>query len=173
MIDSVPNPRPMSDSRRQAHRALLEAAVAAPEGATSRRWRGRGIAVAAMTGLALTGATAAAAYVAFAPATDTSVVRCYSDTIVGSGNDFHGTTVAVADPNGSGPVAITDALAACTQVWTDGVITEGALNAQGPTDEGVRYAVPSLSACVAADGVAVVFPGVNVCAGLGLPTLHK
>lgn len=173
MIDSIPSPRSMPAARRQEVRQLLETAVASPTDVASSRWRSRSFAIGAGAALALAGGTAAAAYVTFAPATDKSAVRCYTDMTLGNGSDFHGTTVAVAGPDGTGPASIDDALAACTRVWRDGVITMGATNAQGPAREGSVYPVPPLSACVAEDGVAIVFPGEGVCARLGVPQLQK
>lgn len=166
---AVPESRSMPVGRLQMHRRVLEQAVAQP---SPRRWLSRGTAGALAGGVVIFGGGAALAYVALAPATNQQVVRCYTDDRPGSGDNFHGTTLAQADTADGGTADIHDPVRACSQLWHDGVISAGSIDAEGPGPGETAYPVPTLSACVLDSGVAAVFPGNgDVCAELGLPAL--
>lgn len=62
-------------------------------------------------------------------------MQCRPTRAAGSSDEFDGTTVAQAQGartggTGSGPVAIDDAIAACADLYRQGVLTVGATNAR-------------------------------------------
>jgi hypothetical protein len=111
---------------------------------------------------------ARAAYIAFAPVTDHTVVHCY--TAQGTAEKDLGTDTNYQ----SGAPA--DAIAACTSLWQAGVLQLGKAQAQpqqGPGPLPQDQPVPALVACTL-HGEAAVFPGDPLtCQHLGLPVLKK
>lgn len=162
----LPAPRPFPVSRRTSSRLALERAVARPR----RHWRRSGVTLGAgAVVLATTGA--AGAYLAFAPASDTSRVRCYTTANFGSDGDYQGTDAAIAnsEPGTSDPVDVTDAVGLCGALWRAGVLVAG----QGQPSEPISGSrpVPELVACTLPNGVAAVFPGgAGTCERAGLPS---
>lgn len=116
------------------------------------------------------GGYAVAEYATSTPATDRSTARCYSDLHLGHGNNFDGTTVAASGRPGTW-AAVPSAVDTCRSLWEAGILAPGVarpLRSQLPESQRV---VPSLVACVMADGRAAVFPGgPDTCRQLGLPS---
>ncbi|MCU1678454.1 MAG: hypothetical protein JWM93_3212 [Frankiales bacterium] len=148
-------------------RDLLEREAA--NSRTNRRgWKSPGVLLSIGTAVVLS-AGAAAAYVAFAPATDHSRVRCYTVPAAGGRDTFFGTDAGVAN-SADGSVAAIAALDLCGALWRSGVIAAG--RAQADLPEPGLHPVPPLVACRLPDGVAAVFPGTaELCAQLGFPGL--
>jgi hypothetical protein len=109
---------------------------------------------------------AGAAYIAFAPATDHTVVHCY--TAQGTAAQDLGTDTNYQQD--------ADAIAACTTLWRAGILQLGKPQAQpqqGPGPLPQDLPVPALVACTV-HGEAAVFPGdPTTCQRLGLPVLEK
>ena len=166
-LQSLPPARSMPAHRRQAHRTIVEAAVTPT--AARRRPSRRRIVVAAGAALLLT--TGAAAYVASRPASDKSVVRCYTVAGLDGGDVFRGTSVSVVTRDRIVPIE--DALSACARAWRDGVLVAGAAGPVDPDPRRVPAPVPPLVACTLPQGIAAVFPGDDAtCRRLGLPSLE-
>lgn len=110
------------------------------------------------------GAGFAYSQISSAPVTDHTQARCYTTTAAGvNGDDFPGTTVAVADGS-----SVSDALTACADLWRQGVLRAGGSNAQAPDPDGT-FPVPQLTACVLDNGQAAIVPGTaGTCHSLGL-----
>lgn len=165
--DELPAPRPFPVRRRTSSRLALERAVASRD---RYRWnRPSGALSAGMGVLATTGAVGA--YMAFAPVSDTSRVRCYTTTNLGSDDDYQGTDAAIAnsDPDSSSPVEVTDPVGLCASLWRSGVLVADQGQPGAPA-AGTRT-VPELVACTLPDGVAAVFPGgAGTCERVGLPS---
>jgi hypothetical protein len=181
-IDDVPA-RPIPAARALADKALLREMVASTNLAPQRlrKRRPRLFALSIVTGLGLTGVTAAAAYTYLAPrsASVHDSARCYSSVSTATGGHFPGTTIGVAHVVGlpKQDTAV-EALQDCVALWQRGFLTAKGFAApdvpNGP--DGLPPAdqpVPPLVACVLRSGQAAVFPGPStVCAQLGLPLLR-
>jgi hypothetical protein len=180
-IDDVPA-RPIPAARALADKALLREMVASTNLAPQRlrKRRPRLFVLSIVTGLGLTGVTAAAAYTYLAPrsASVHDSARCYSSVSTATGGHFPGTTIGVAHVVGlpKQDTAV-EALQDCAGLWQRGFLTAKGYAApdvpKGP--DGLPPAdqpVPPLVACVLRSGQAAVFPGpATVCAQLGLPLL--
>lgn len=168
-IEEVPDPRLMPANSRRATHTLLEQVVNRPP--HRLRWTTRGGVLLSLGVAAVLSGGAATAYVALTPApvTDNGVARCYSQPSLAGGDDFPGTSVALAAPR-SGRAQITDAVQLCAQAWRDGAVT-----GQGPASGGAPRPVPQLVECTLPSGIAAVFPGASTtCQKLGLaPTTHR
>lgn len=179
-VENVPGPAVLP-GRADADKRMLQALVVS-SAVPDRRRRHRLTVVAAIAGLGLSGATAAAAYLILTPqrASDRSSARCYGTVSTKTGDAFPGTTVSVAAAEGQ-PAADTPPLAleACRDLWRRGFLTSKGFAApdvaNGP--DGLPPAdktVPPLVACVLQTGQAAIYPGTaEVCAGLGLPLLAE
>lgn len=164
----------MPADARRATRQLLESTASKAEAGSGRRWLSRTVVIGAAAGLVLTGG-AAVAYVAFAPATDQGIVRCFTLPEVGTDDDYYGSDAALASPTQDGPIPITDAVALCADGWRQGALRYGVANAQGPDQGSPRtlFPVPELTACVLDNGIAGVFPAdAGICSRLGLASLQ-
>lgn len=77
-------------------------------------------------------------------------MRCFTLPELGTDDDYHGTDVVMASPTQDGPIPITDALAACRDLWRQGVLSYGEKTPQGPDQDSPQtvFAVPELTACV-------------------------
>jgi hypothetical protein len=98
--------------------------------------------------------------------------RCYSGISTDYGDDFPGTTVAVASSPGSTPADVPPQLVqACAAVWRAGILQLNQSQVGGAPAG--TYPVPPLVACVLPSGQAAVFPGQpDTCDGLGLAPLE-
>lgn len=165
ILTEIPASRPLPPAARAAQRQLLEEWITTKH--ASRRWAPRTLA-AGIAAVVLLSGGAATAYVAFAPATDRSKVRCYSEASIGSDTDYHGTEAGV--PSSAG--GVDDPIALCAAIWRAGIIRVGSYHADGPASE--PQPVPPLVACALQNGVAAVFPGdAQTCRRLGLPALAQ
>lgn len=170
----LPPSRRMPETARLATRQLLEGVASTSREGGAGRWLSRGVVIGAATGLALTGG-AAVAFVAFAPATDLSVVRCFTLPEVGTEDDYYGTDAVAASPDQDGPVPVTEAVALCADLWRQGALTYGVKSAPGPDQSSTKttYPIPELTACVLDSGIAGVFPAdADICSRLGLAALQ-
>lgn len=120
----------------------------------------------------------AGAYVAFAPATDQVIVRCFTLPDPGDGDDFYGTDLMLGretrpgDVPVTGPVPITDPVTACADPWRQGLLSYGVKTPVAEELSPTALPVPQLTACVLESGIAGVFPADRgICARLGLPSL--
>lgn len=163
-VTDLPAPRRFPEHRRVAHRRLLEDAVRrAPH---CRRWTAP-VTLASGAVIVLT-TGAAAAYVALAPATDHSRVRCYSEASLGGGGSYKGTDAGTPESSTAGKITAVAPLDLCSALWRAGVVLPGHTHAETPVSQ--PQPIPPLVACTLKDGVAAVFPGdVQTCAKLGLP----
>lgn len=156
-------------ARRTATREALMAAIT-DDGNRSRPHARRAITVLAMAVGAMAVPAAAAALYAFAPVEDTSMIRCLTEASLDGEAIYLGGATAEGDLNGA--AQIDDAVGACADMWTQGVLRAGEHDAHPPTPD-ANLPVPPLEACVLGDGddrvVAVVPGGLDVCAELGLP----
>lgn len=153
---------------RRAHvRAVLVDAVRQDlDRASARRWSVSRRAGALFGGLALVPVGAAAAYVAFEPVDDLTMIHCYSEAQL-RGDEIHGSSLMRPGEGNAGRQEITDPVAACADLWRQGWISPGQRQAQPPTTLG-PHPVPDLTACVQ-DGVVAVIPGdSSMCGQLGL-----
>jgi len=165
-LQALPSPRPFPPERVAAVRDMLESSVDNQSG--RRRWKSRGFLLTVGASVVLSTGVAVA-YVAFAPATDHSRVRCYTEPRLGDRNTYRGTDAGMAT-SADGTVAAIDAIDLCTALWRAGIIAAGQPHAELP-DSG-SHPVPPLTACRLPDGVAGVFPGTaELCRQLGLPGL--
>lgn len=174
-VEQVPPAREMSAERREALRDLLMAQVSPPHRPWWRRSKQAGIAGIGVTALVLAGG-AAAAYVAFKPASDKLSVICYSEAKLG--DDVRRFTYAEANPvtASSKPstetATIADPERACAELWKSGVLTPASADRPDASADqpGAAKPVPQLVACTTEDNVAAVFPGdAKTCERLGLP----
>lgn len=165
--------RALDKSASQLHVPSPPAPLRQPNKRTSRlrplnRWPI--VATAAASLVVAGGGYAVAKYATSTPATDLSTARCYSDLHLGHGNNFDGTTVAASGRPGTS-AAVTSAVDTCRSLWEAGILAPGVarpLRSQLPES---RRVVPTLVACVMADGRAAVFPGgPSTCRQLGLPS---
>lgn len=113
----------------------------------------------------------ATAYYGFREVEDTSTLRCFTEASL-DGDAIY-LSRAAPEGAGGGVVQIDDPVAACADLWSQGVLRAGVEDAQPPTP-GANLPVPRLAACVIDyyDDVAVVavVPGdETVCQQLGLP----
>lgn len=161
----LPPPREYAPTRLEAEVLMLEGlAGRAPRKRFARRWMVAG----GFTAAGVAAAGVALATGTFSTAEDRSLVRCYTTTELGRGDDFSGTSMSVGDNHGLVPVE--RALEACGDLWRQGVLTRGAAQPSGPRPTDVP--VPELVGCVDPDGFAAVFPGGGgLCTSLGLPAL--
>jgi hypothetical protein len=178
-VEQVPPAREMPPERREALRELLMTRVSPPHRPWWRRSKQAGIAGLGVSALVLAGG-AAAAYVAFKPASDKLSVICYSEAKLG--DDVRRVTYAEANPvtASSKPstetATIADPERACAELWQSGVLSPDATGRpdastkQPAADGGTAKPVPKLVACTTEDNVAAVFPGDDkTCERLGLP----
>lgn len=170
VLDSgqLPAPRRLSDARREADLRWLHARTGPG--------RGRRRLIVAGGTLVVAGAVAAGGVVATksSVASNRNVVQCHTTLDVGRGDDFAGSSMAIARSGpgeGSGPVPIDDAVASCRIPWSQGVLRLGEARPFGPSSTPVP--VPALVGCVNSKGVASVFPSSDpaVCDSLGLDRL--
>ena len=126
--------------------------------------------------LVVAGAVAAAGVVATNSrvASNRNVVQCHTTLDVGSGDDFAGSSMALARSGpdaGAGPISIEDAVGSCRIPWSQGVLRLGEARPFGPSE--TPFPVPDLVGCVNSKGVAAVFPSSStaVCDSLGLDRL--
>lgn len=177
-VEQVPPAREMPAERRAALRELLMTQVS-PQRPWWRRSKQAGVAGIGVTALVLAGG-AAAAYVAFKPASDKFSVICYSEAKLG--DDVRHVRLAVANPetDSSKPsteaATIADPEGACADLWQSGVLSPGSAGRPDASAEqpdagnGAAKPVPKLVACTTEDDVAAVFPGDDkTCNRLGLP----
>ncbi len=166
----------LSPARDAALRHALVEHVAAGTGVkTRRRWRP--VLFIAIPSIIVAGGLTAGAFALLRPVSDQNSVHCFSRAEVDIFGRYPGASVALAAPNGGGPVSIEDAIEMCSQVWRDGLLS--------PTDPIVRppgngtkpyynenhdSPVPDpLTVCVMGDGTAAVVPGgPEVCSVLRL-----
>lgn len=114
-----------------------------------------------------------------APVTEANYVHCLARAELGDDGSYPGTRVVVGSQTDDGPIAISDAIAACTQVWRDGGLDaddpDGLPGDPGtppppPDPDRDSPVPPELTVCVLRDGSAAVVPGDrDVCLTLGLP----
>lgn len=173
-LRDVPDERDIPAARAAADKAMLSAIAAQPAHPARK---------AAIVGgtVVIAGALAAGGVLASGSGepSNRGLVQCHTTLVAGEGDEFDGTTVARAqgartgDP-GSGPVSIDDAIAACADLYRQGVLTVGSTNAQGP-DPASAGRVPPLVGCVTRDGVAAVFPSDSgaLCSSLGMRSLVR
>jgi hypothetical protein len=180
-IDDVPA-RQIPAARAVADKAILREMVASTVITAPRRIRRpRLFVLSVVTGLGLTGVTAAAAYTYWAPeaASVHDSARCYASISSNTGRHFPGETISLAQPTGQPPLDTSlTALQSCADLWQRGFLTANGFAAPDvprgadglpPADQ----PVPPLVACVLHSGQAAVFPGAaTVCAQLGLPLLR-
>lgn len=111
------------------------------------------------------------------PVTDTDQVACLARAELHGDGTFPGTSVSVAAENGEG-IAIEDAVAACQNVWSQGLLDPAAADGLARQSDGRPVVDPSgshpvpqgLTVCVREDGSALVTPGgEHSCSRLGLP----
>jgi hypothetical protein len=162
----LPASRPFPATRAAAARRTLEEAISS--GPRRIWWRTPAVLSGAVASVVLT-AGVGVAYVAFAPATDHSRVRCYSTAALGSGSSFKGSDISAAssDTNPTPTIAPVDA---CGAMWRAGIVQPDGGHGYDPA--AAEHSVPALVACVLKGGVAGVFPGdAGTCAKLGLPAL--
>ncbi len=169
-MTDVPAPRPVPAQRAMADRNML---MAHP--LDDRRMAGgRKAAIGVAT--ALTCAAVAAAGVLVTDQTSPTnkiTVQCHTTTALGDGNDFAGSSLALATATTDVPVPIADAVGACADLWQQGVLQKGVAVTKGPN--GRVNAVPPLVGCVTTAGIAAVFPSSDprLCSGLGLRGLAR
>jgi hypothetical protein len=171
-VEQVPPAREMPAERRAALRELLMTQVSPPHRPWWRRSKQAGIAGLGVSALVLAGG-AAAAYVAFKPASDKFSVICYSEAKLG--DDVRHVTLAVAHPEtdsskpSTEPATIANPEGACADLWQSGVLSPGSVE-RPAADAETAKPVPKLVACTTEDNVAAVFPGDGkTCERLGLP----
>ncbi len=163
----------MSEVRTQAMRKLLAARIRSEPAIRQRRVRRRlaifGGLGALTVGLAATGA---AVLLGAGPVTDTTIVHCLSSTTRGPNGTYPGSSATIAD--GTGPGRVDDAIALCSQMWQQGILS-GTLDPTAPTQTPGDTPVPPLQVCVMRDGTAAVVPSGNrsVCQSLGLAPLAR
>jgi hypothetical protein len=182
----LPPDRPVPPARWEQRRRLLHRHVtssAVP--ARPRRFGGwRRWLVAGVVAATLAGGGTAAAYVAYAPATETSLVRCYTKASLEGGNSpvygsdvVHVSMMSVrgATPTVSAtPADQPDPIEECSWMWRDGLLVPGSRGTirDIPANPTPTHPVPPLVACTLHNGIAAVFPGDDsTCAALGLPRL--
>jgi hypothetical protein len=161
---AVPAPRTLSDTEKARQgRVLGELVLAHPV----RRRPRRPVLAIGIASLAVATMGAGAAYVAFAPATDHTVVHCF--TSLGTKGRDLGTDTNYR-PDEQNPVEI------CATLWRAGVIQLGKAQAHPQPGQGALpqdLPAPPLVACTL-HGEAAVFPGdAGTCRRLGLPVLEK
>jgi hypothetical protein len=170
VLDSsqLPQARHLSDARREADLRWLRARTGPG--------RGRRRVIVAGGALVVAGAVAAAGVVAVnsREASDRNSVQCHTTLDVGSGDDFAGSSIALARSGSgpeAGPIPIDDAVGSCRIPWSQGVLRLGEARPFGPSE--TPFPVPHLIGCVNSKGVAAVFPSSNpaVCDSLGLDRL--
>jgi hypothetical protein len=151
-------------ARRALTREVLLDALE-PEPVRARRVRTPTI-VAIVVG-ALTIPAAATAYYAFREVDNTDTIRCFTEASL----DGDGIYLSMTDDPTGQLAQIADPIGACGDLWSQGVLLQGVLDAQPPTPE-ADLPVPELAACVIEYGdreVVAVIPGEpTVCAELGL-----
>lgn len=162
----------MSEPRVDAVRRILAQQVRdEPELRRKRRrqrivlWSGVG---ALTVGLATTGATM---LLHAAEVTDRSIVHCLSSTTPNQDGSYPGSAATIAENDGPGRVD--DALALCTEMWQQGVLSAD-VNPTAPTQNPGDAAVPPLQTCVLRDGTAAVVPGdsESICQAVGMASLN-
>jgi len=156
----VPASRTLPTDRAQhIKRALRQERSRRP----TRRWHVSVPVAVAAAGVGLA-ATGAGFYIQSSTASDTSLVRCYSQPSRDFGKGFPGTSVALDVTGASSPTQ------QCALVWRDGILRPGQPRPQDP-DTSRTAPVPALQACVLPNGMAAVFPGDDgVCEKLSRPT---
>lgn len=166
----MPPARALPEDRAAAMRRQLAAQVA-------RKPRRRRLLIAAGGMIVAAGATAAGyAFVPHSqPVTDRDSARCYTVASLSAGPQSY---TGIAVPTRSGrPGQVTDALAVCASLWSQGFLHAGPRGAAAPAappSPNAHNPVPSLVACVMPDGTAAVFPGgKSACAALGLPSASR
>ncbi len=104
--------------------------------------------------------------------TDKTIVHCLSSAIRGPNGTYPGSSATIAD--GAGPGRVDDAIALCSQMWQQGVLS-GTVDPTAPTQTPGNITVPPLQVCVMRDGTAAVVPSENpsVCQSLGLAPLER
>jgi hypothetical protein len=164
---AVPAPRTLSPTEKSRQGRILGELIAANVGRRRLRRPVPAIGIASVA-VATMGA-GVAAYVGSAPATDHTVVHCF--TSLGTRDRDLGTdTNYLSDSH--------DAIETCANLWRAGVLQLGKAQAQvqaipsmGPLRQDLP--APPLVACTL-HGEAAVFPGdAGTCRRLGLPTLGK
>ncbi|MGL4745074.1 MAG: hypothetical protein ACRCXL_11885, partial [Dermatophilaceae bacterium] len=171
----VLTPPPLRDFPQEREAAIAELLGDLAEGRARRQvipdirrrtWIVGGVAAA---GVAVAGGAVVSG--TFSTAPDRSLVRCHTTTDLGRSEEFDGTSVAAADADGV--VTLDRAVAACADLWRQGVLTADAAQPDGPGEPGAPDAVvPDLVGCVDPDGFAAVFPGRDgLCVNLGLDSL--
>ncbi|EIV95432.1 hypothetical protein [Frankia sp. QA3] len=123
----------------------------------------------------VTGGGTAAAFAAFAPATVTDQIRCYSRASLDGGDDnLFGTSAAQATA-ADGSKTVIPAAEVCSTLWRYGLLapdSRGAVHV--PSDAEPTRSAPPLVACALRNGIAAVFPGDdNTCTALCLPRLAE
>ncbi|GAA4167313.1 hypothetical protein [Gryllotalpicola koreensis] len=157
---------PRDDAIRGVLLETLEAAPAARQRRTRRRWAvwgSVGVLVAASAGVG------AGVVVKARSVSDTSLVHCLSSAHKGIGGKYPDSSATLAQA--SGTPRVTDAVALCTQMWRQGVFEPGfdptaSSNPPGKVPE-------HLTVCVMKDSSAAVVPGDgrDLCQSIGLAPL--
>lgn len=169
-VEQVPPARDLPPERKAALRDLLVAEISGP-----RPWwrRSRRLALSSVIGgttVVLAG-SAAAAYVAFKPATDQYSVVCYSAPQLEDAGKVRVATASqdASDGRSRPPARITEPLAECAGLWQVGVLRTGS-ERPAAVRPNAEADVPALVACTLDDNTAGVFPGdAETCQRLGLP----
>lgn len=157
----------MTEERTEAIRQLLAQHIREEPELRRRRLRRRAL-VWGGVGLVLAGGLTTGAAVLFgsSPVTNTTIVHCLSSPTRNADGSLPGSSASISD--GAGPGAVRDALALCTEMWRQGVLSDG-VNPTSPTQH-PGVVPPVLQVCVLKDGSAAVVPSESgtVCQSLGL-----
>lgn len=170
-------PEPRFSSNRSA--AIRELIVSVAESGTPQNLhqrnarRGWIVLPAAFGALVL---TAGAVVALQAQVTQTDHVSCFARAEIGVGGKFPGTQVTdlqgTVGESVGGPIPIEDALAACSDLWSQHLLDASIPSGVNPerVDRTFSHPVPEpLTVCVMSDGMAAVIPGPpEVCGRLGL-----
>ena len=161
----------MTEARTEAIRDLLAQTIRDEPELRRRRTRRR-LLVWGGIGLLTVGGLSTAGSVLFREAaiTDQSIVQCFSSTVPNPDGSFPGSGATVATKDGPGRVD--DALALCTEMWRQGVLSPG-FDPVAPPQEPDETRIPDLQVCVMRDGIAAVVPSddASICQSLGMSDL--
>ena len=165
-----PDEPEMSEPRAQAIREILAQRIRDEPSIRRRRIR-RPIAIWGVVGLVTAGALTTGAAILFGstPVTDRTIVHCLSSTTRSPDGSYPGSSATIAEDNGPGRVD--DALALCTQMREQGVLS-ATVDPTAPTHS--PGTAPTLQVCVMRDGTAAVVPSevAAVCQSLGMSSIE-
>ncbi|MEJ3748714.1 hypothetical protein WEI85_36235 [Actinomycetes bacterium KLBMP 9797] len=172
----LPPARPLPEARVTAREQRIVQYAAETTRPPRTRKAARYAALLAGASVLALGGTAAAAYVAFKPATVPVAdgLRCYTKaTLDGGDENFYGTTIARARA-ADGTRSVEGAVESCRGLWDQGFLLPNQKQPARPEALRPDQPIPPLVACTLDNGLAAVFPGTaETCRELGLPRLAE